>query len=189
MYAQGMEQRWKKSIQHERQRRTELEENMEALAKQMHGLESAARRASQKGLDKISLESSQSSASLNDDSQSLDNGTKLSRGGYRVKDSTDAANKKGVSFDLPMTYVSPPTSLMSNENSDEDDQFFDATEPMEDPLDAPDKPFTNGATKSFHKRNISSVSMNESQLHVIPSTVSPENLPSTVSEGRLKVIT
>lgn len=47
------ERRWKRVLQQERKMRQELQENFEALAKQMHGLENQARRATRKGLEAI----------------------------------------------------------------------------------------------------------------------------------------
>ena len=43
--AEGTEKRWLRALQHELSIRTQLQENMEKLAKEMHGMEAEARRS------------------------------------------------------------------------------------------------------------------------------------------------
>ena len=195
-----MEKQWLKQLQHEKSLRLELQENFEALAKQMHSFERQAR--------KVSLETS----SINEDPQEegyLENSQqfplpssslkplsllktseespKVPGGAQRVTQTP----KKGVTFDLPKPSPSPPPFSpyphpfdavdereAGEDEEDEDDKFFDAPE-----ADEHLAPPTNRSIG--HKRTPSSISVNEATP--IPPSALPENLPASTSQNRIQV--
>ena len=170
----------------------ELQENFEALAKQMHRLEANVRRASQKGLDVLEkeLEDSRQFSSSNVESPNTSPTRetttpikKLPGGAQRVH-----GDKKEVTFNLSKSEgstppKSPPSSpvvtdtetsqfeLFYEEDEDEDEKFFDAS-------DIPESLLTPASAHSLsHKRTASSVSVNEATP--IPIIALAENLPTT----------
>lgn len=191
LIATNVEKRWQRLIQHERSMRMELQENFEALAKQMHGLEDDVRRASQKGLDVLQkeLEDSRQFSSSNVESPNTSPTRetttpikKLPGGAQRVH-----GDKKEVTFNLSKSEgstppKSPPSSpvvtdtetsqfgLFYEEDEDEDEKFFDAS-------DIPESLLTPASAHLSHKRTASSVSVNEATP--IPIVALPENLPTT----------
>lgn len=191
LIATNVEKRWQRLIQHERSMRMELQENFEALAKQMHGLEDDVRRASQKGLDVLQkeLEDSRQFSSSNVESPNTSPTRetttpikKLPGGAQRVH-----GDKKEVTFNLSKSEgstppKSPPSSpvvtdtetsqfgLLYEEDEDEDEKFFDAS-------DIPESLLTPASAHLSHKRTASSVSVNEATP--IPIVALPENLPTT----------
>ena len=121
--AETTKRQWERSLTSQRSLSIQLQENFEALAKQMHGLETEARRASKRGmnLSKGDLEDSyqfpvssetqslNSQSSTNSSSQDLpplllhsgspklNGSSKIPGGAQRMK----CPSKKGVSFNIP----------------------------------------------------------------------------------------
>lgn len=191
--AQATKQHWERALSHQRSLSHQLQENFETLAKQMHGLENEARRASKQGMNLTRGELDESfqfpvtmtttSSIASSDSSAISVDLKSTNGNNRH-------SKKGVSFDLPL---SPPIAkpiYITNEEEvttpieeieDEDDQFYDAEEGSNDMADT-----LQASKKALHKRTESSISMNEAHP-VPPSHVPIENLPTTNSEGTMAV--
>ena len=143
--AHSAKEHWEKTMSYQRSLSHQLQENFEALAKQMHGLESEARRASKQGMsigrseldesylfpgngppmiDSISLASSIPDSAHNGASPILTNGTKppAPGGAQRLNKTT----KKEVSFKIPSTdnLSGPPILVTGNggRNMSPDDQ-------------------------------------------------------------------
>ena len=198
-----MEKQWLKQLQHEKSLRLELQENFEALAKQMHSFERQARKVSletssidEDPQEEGDLENSQQfplpSSSLKPLSllKTSEESPKVPGGAQRVTQTP----KKGVTFDLPKPSPSPPPFSPyphpfdavddrvggedEEEDDDEDDKFFDAPE-----ADEHLAPPTNRSLG--HKRTPSSISVNEATP--IPPSALPENLPASTSQNRIQV--
>lgn len=98
--AHGTERRWSRALQGERVMRLELQENLEALIKQMHGLESEARKASHQPSPQASISS----------------------GSSQAREEREERNKRGRAEEEPDSAVEP-----ASEESEEE-EFYDATE-------------------------------------------------------------
>jgi hypothetical protein len=192
--ASNLEKRWQKKIKHERSMRSELQENFEALAKQMHGLERDVRRASQKGLELVEndrdLEESHQFSSTQvpavppvTKEEEEEEVKKVPGGAQRILPILPETSKKEVSFKLPDTSESPPiptiepiTVYHNFSDEEDDDKFFDAPEESELPS------FVTPPHNMSHHRTPSTVSVNE--VLPIPPTAKPENLPTTSTGKR-----
>ena len=188
LLATNVEKRWQRLLQHERSMRMELQENFEALAKQMHVLEDTVRRASQKGMDVLQQEL--------EDSRQFSSSNVVSPDTSPTNETTTPTKKlpggaQRVTFNLPKSEgstppKSPPHSPVvtdtetsqfglfykdEDDDEDDDDKFFDAS-------DIPDSLLTPASSQSLsHKRTASSVSVNEATP--IPIIALLENLPTT----------
>ncbi len=209
--AHSAKEHWEKTLSYQRSLSHQLQDNFEALAKQMHGLESEARRASKQGMsispsdldesyqfpgngpamiDSDSLASSNAvpDSTHNGATPILTNGTKPPGGAQRLNKTA----KKEVSFKIPSSPVSGPPILvtsiegrdMSPDDEEEDDQFYDA----EEGGDLPDSDNLLAIKKSLHKRTESSVSMNEALMgSPVPCSVPLENMPTSGMGGTIMV--
>lgn len=157
--ARNTDRRWSRALQHEHSLRLQLEENMEALAKEMHGLESEARASVQYEIHRASPST----------------GLVLGRAAPMEEDTPPTAerNSDGITLHgvLKLRQVDRTAEMDDvNEESEEEDKFFDAPEAAE-----ADDRFVLG-----HKRNVSSVSVNEAQ----ELTTTPEDDLLPVSRDR-----
>lgn len=190
--AQSMETRWQRTLQHERNLRSQLEESLEALAKQMHGLEHEARRTSH--VNTSAMEESKefehsmnvqfSSISLNVQNPRLP-APKPSFSGeknqcmpgmvHRLEEAEEQENGSSHSFLGGIETSINEEVLQAGDEEEEEEQFFDAPE-------ASDLSVAT-ATHSRHRRTESAVSVNEAQLS--PSemeSVPPENYPAALPD-------
>ena len=161
--AQNTNRRWSRAMQHEHSKRLQLQENMEKLATEMHSLETEARRSFSKGhwgpaLANCSTESS------------------------REKEEENA--------EAVMMAVGELKGDRVEEESEDDDKFFDAVEvsnnewigsksvsfkPMGVEVMGEVERETEEDQKFSHRRNVSTVSMNEAQM--LLSSPEPDQLP------------
>lgn len=158
--AHSTDRRWSRALQHEHSLRLELQDNMVALASQMQGMEDEARKKLdvQGPFAQSTLSSAHSSPEslVNSGASSLpENG--VAKVGLKVK-----SEKKVVLADEPDGYGS----------SDDEDKFFDAPEMSPEQWD-------KASSATGHKRNVSSVSVNELQAILNEEPCSTDILPVT----------
>lgn len=167
--ARGTERRWSRALQHEHSLRLQLQENMEALANQMHGLEDEAR------LSVFPLTSD--AAPLGVDASSFDE--VAGEVGAEVK-----GKKPAMELDRGQS------------DSDDDDKFFDAPEIFAEELKratdkGPTLPFNRCMLEGSavgHRRNISTISVNDSTAMISTSDSDVrEKLPQVSSDRRMVV--
>ena len=156
--ARSTDRRWSRALQHEHSLRLQLQENMEALANEMHGLESEARASVQDGVNRASPSTSLVMgrvAPAEEDTPPMaerDNGVITLHGVLKLRQSDRTSEMDDIT-----------------EESEEEDKFFDAPEAAE-----ADK---EELFVQRHKRNVSSVSVNEAQE--LTSTPEDDQLPSS----------
>ena len=155
--AHSTDRRWSRALQHEHSLRLELQENMVALANQMQGMEDEARKKLkvQGPFARHNLPATPSSLELtvNSGPSSLpENGT---RAGSKVR-----LEKKVVLAEEPDGYYS----------SEDEDKFFDAPEMSPEEWD-------KASSATGHKRNTSTVSVNEFQAMLNEEPCSTDILP------------
>ena len=210
--AQSTKLHWERSLSYQSSLSLQLQENFEALAKQMHGLENEARRASIQGMDlqpdldaSYQFPNNNSEQSLNSaystTSSSVTASSPKFTGSTKVPGSVQRLNrpntKKEVSFKIPSSPSPEPTgpTVLVTDNrgqtsspddiEEDDDQFFDAEEGSHD---VPDSDNLLGSKKSLHKRTESSISMNEPQRgSFVPDSIPPENLPGGTTSDTVTV--
>ena len=187
--AQSTDRRWSRALQHEHSIRLQLQENMEKLAREMHGLETEARKAS------LSAPSTPGPLGVN--------------GGEAEKQGFSPTREAPVGGAVRDDGGMEEEEQDGAEESDEDDKFFDAEDETEDEwLNEKKVSFAvigagvqreglgasegKGGGKEGegrageeerrepeerfgHKRNISTASMNEAQRLLSPQE--PEQLP------------
>ena len=102
--AQATERRWNRVLANERAMRLELQENLEALIKQMHGLESEARKATHQPSPQSSITSSSAASSA------------------AIEERGQGTRERGRAEEEPDSAVEP----VSEES--EEEEFYDATE-------------------------------------------------------------
>lgn len=158
--AHSTDRRWSRALQHEHSLRLELQDNMVALASQMQGLEDEARKKLhvQGPFAQSTLSSAHSSPEslINSGPSSLpENG--VAKVGLKVK-----SEKKVVLADEPDGYGT----------SDDEEKFFDAPEMSPEQWD-------KASSATGHKRNVSSVSVNELQAILNEEPCSTDILPVT----------
>ena len=150
--ARNTDRRWSRALQHEHSLRLQLQDNMETLANQMHGLESEAR------------------ASVQDDVYRTSPSTSLVAGqvpGSEVDGTAVEADRMRARDVLKLRGAADRAELDEiTEESEDEDKFFDAPETTQ----AEEKMFVPG-----HKRDVSSVSVNEAL--VLTSTPEDDQLP------------
>lgn len=178
--AQTTEKSWKRALQHEHNVRVQLEENLETLAKQMHGLEREAKRASttQEMEESRELTLTGSTAFVpsgpvyprqtqisTTTSVSPVNGSNLPDGNHEFSPPQDQ---------LQATAEPRAVKLDNEDDDDDEDKFFDALEATEVHVQLPVSSEQRG-----HKRTESAVSVNEASLAPTElATVPLENLPT-----------
>ena len=169
--ARNTERRWSRALQHEHSLRLKLQENIEALAKQMNNMEDEARQKFQgtRPLITSSPEASESSGSTSGSS---------SRTGS-LKREPKHGSKKQVTV-----LGDPRVSEFTDNGHEDDDQFFDAPEISEEDWMKANPTSAVNSSKG-HKRNVSTVSVNEA-LDLSSSTQGAENLP-VGSDRRISV--
>lgn len=156
--AHSTDRRWSRALQHEHSLRLELQENMVALANQMQGMEDEARKKLHVqgpfAQHPLSATSSSPEVTINTGDTSLpENDTKAV--GSKVK-----SGKKVVLSEETDGY----------ESSDDEDKFFDAPEMSPEEWD-------KASMATGHKRNVSSVSVNEFQAMMNEEPRSTDILP------------
>ena len=173
----------------------ELQENFEALAKQMHGLEREARRASEKGIEILQTERDlEESQRAEEETQQFPSGNNIIPESsdhtpkppgsiQRVSPPTSTeGQKKEVTFQLPTPSTEYATVYLHPvEDDDDDDKFFDAPEVS----DVVDSTHSTPPRIISHRRTESSVSVNEATP--IPVFVPPENMPAISPAKRMQV--
>ena len=152
--ARSTNRRWSRALQHERALRVEIQESFEALANQMHGMESEARGMFHPQMPGSSLESSSQD-------------TVLSR---------DSALR---SDDSQVTSLDANGGVTEEKEEEEEEKFFDAPEfSQEELVSMTPEAYSSKPSSEFvsgHKRNVSTASVNEAQsLLTIPE---PDHLP------------
>lgn len=143
--AHSTDRRWSRALQHEHSLRLELQENMEALANQMQGMEDEARVKLK--VQGPFAQPAPTTPSLSEASTSTTGTTSLPGGGV-VKNGSKVKSEKRV------TVAEEPDGYLSSD--DDEDKFFDAPEMSPEQWDRA----TSGVG---HKRNVSQVSVNELQ--------------------------
>lgn len=152
--ARNTDRRWSRALQHEHSLRLQLQDNMETLANQMHGLESEARASVQ---DDVYRTSPSTSLATGHVPASEVDGTAVEVDRMRARDvlKLKSATDRGEHMDE------------ITEESEDEDKFFDAPETTQA---EEEKMFVPG-----HKRDVSSVSVNEAL--VLTSTPEDDQLP------------
>ena len=182
---QDSESRWQRTLQHERNLRLQLEESLEALAKQMHGLEREARRASQAEINTLE-ESREFDHSMNTQFSAISLNVHDPRAGVgRVSNGRHlpgmAHREMGEDSGQPESVAGSDTttsiSVLAEEEEDEDDQFFDAPEATE----------TAVTPGGGHRRSESAVSVNDTQQLTKSESESLTNTPATSNDTIVSV--
>ena len=168
--AQSTDRRWSRALQHEHSLRLQLQENLEALANQMHGLESEARISVQNGYRPQSSVSSLETMSMySNDTSVVSHDTSMTSPILAAKSPVVTTVTSGV------RETSESAEGVQGEESDEEDKFFDAPEISQEEWD---KSMSEAGSEQFvpgHKRNASGASVNEAQSLLLPPE--PEQLP------------
>lgn len=154
--SRNADRRWSRALQHEHSLRLQLQDNMETLANQMHGLESEARASVQDGVYQATPSTSLVAGQVPD---SEVDGTTVEVDRMRAP---DVLKLRGADRAEPMDEIT--------EESDDEDKFFDAPETTQ----AEEKNDLNTFVPG-HKRDVSSVSVNEAL--VLTSTPEDDQLP------------
>ena len=156
--AHSTDRRWSRALQHEHSLRLELQENMEALANQMQGMENEAQMNLK--VQGPFAQPAPATPSLSETSVST-TGTSSLPGGVGV-----AKEGSKVKLGKRVTVADEPDGSLS---SDDEDKFFDAPEMSPEQWDR--------ATSGGHKRNVSQVSVNELQAILDEEPTSMDILP------------
>ncbi len=146
--ARSTERRWSRALQHEHLVRVQLQENTEALAKQMTRMEDEARQQFQGSQNGLPIHTA-----------SLARPVINTKTGSLKQEHKQAAKKH-----VTLSSGKPEIVEVTDGQDDEDDQFFDAPEISDkDWIKASSTPSTPTPPESQrgHKRNISTVSVNE----------------------------
>ena len=202
VHAHQADRRWTRALQHERSLRQHLQENIENLGKQMHSLESEARRSLggemlHPGEPAVGTAVSHDPSLLSQDSasagdvtiskSSLDSPERSHDSPKRSHDSPKSSQdspKRSPDSDVRLQGVVVGGMQAEGEEepdngkdaSDDEDKFFDAQEISASELKLTTVSLDTGilqASAPFsptHKRNTSTVSMNEAQSRMTPPT-------------------
>ena len=180
--ARSTERRWSRALQHEHSLRLQLQDNMVALASQMHGLEDEAR---QHLLPAFNVMSTAGTGPSMGTSELRNN---VSKAPDTPATETTFPNEKELSAE--------PDGISADESEDDEDKFFDAPEMAAREWSKPDVPslsFAQKATGNFavgHRRNISTVSVNDTSFMKPESDADvKEKLPQISSDRRMAVST
>ena len=176
------ESRWQRTLQHERNLRLQLEESLEALAKQMHGLEREARRASH--AEPTTLEESKEfERSMNTQFSSISlnvhdlRAARVSNGPGMALREVGEGSTQSLSLGSEGAADDTATTISVLEEEDEDDQFFDAPEATE----------TTVVPGGGHRRSESAVSVNDTQQLTVSEVGSLSNTPATSNDTIVSV--
>ena len=182
MQARSTERRWSRALQHEHTLRLQLQENMEALANQMHGLEDEARLSVQGILPSLHNVSSHSSTAAAETSSELP--------GNRDKKPMFSAAASPYSPEKDFT------ETVDGSDSDDEDKFFDAPEmsttdwTKSKQLEQVPGPSSEQqqATSVGHRRSFSTASVNDTSSMICASNTDvKEKLPQISSDRRMAV--
>ena len=162
LQAKNTERKWFRLLQHENSLRLQLQENIEMLANQMHGLEDEARQSVQGILPSLHTVTSRSSSKI------------------RRKKKVTLPN----SLDKEM--------VGDHQSSDGEDEFFDAPEASVEDLkksNAECDHVLEGLSVG-HRRSVSTASVNDStSMHCSSESSIKEKLPQISSDRKLTVST
>lgn len=174
--ARNTERRWSRALQHEHSLRLQLQDNMEALANQMHGLEDEARLSMQHISPSLNTLSHSGSGLSTPTTESSEQPNVISR---------TTQISEVVSFeDREKELSNEPDGISADESEDDEDKFFDA--PETSAPETPSLPLDNFAIG--HKRNISTASVNDTSfMKSAPDTDVKEKLPKVSSDRRMTV--
>lgn len=182
--ARNTERRWSRALQHEHSLRLQLQENMEALANQMHGLEDEARLSVQGILPSLHTAASHTSGLISPSTGG--GGTGIPRIGKSTPGKTRAT------LDHP-----EKEEPDCRDSSDDEDKFFDASELSAEEwsqaknVDLSQPSSNEKQSQSFsvgHRRSVSTVSVNDSASMRSPSEADvKEKLPQISSDRRMEV--
>lgn len=180
--ARSTERRWSRALQHEHSLRLQLQENMEALANQMHGLEDEARLSVQGMLPSLHTVSSHGTAAAetsNDLSLSLTEKKKVSVA-------------PGVA--LYRTEKEFTETVDGDSDSDDEDKFFDAPEmsstewTKSKEVEIPSSSKQQEAVSVGHRRSFSTASVNDTSSMMSASDANiREKFPQISSDRRMAV--
>ena len=177
MQARSTERRWSRALQHEHSLRLQLQENMEALANQMHGLEDEARLTVQGG--------------------TVSSHGNITADTISTTTTSDLSTEKKTIPTTPALYKSFTETIDGDTDSDEDDKFFDAPEASATDWSKPKaieavsvSPSKQQAVPGVsHRRSFSTASVNDSSSMM--STASDANIreqfPQISSDRRMAV--
>ena len=148
--ARNTERRWSRALQHEHSLGLELQENLEALANQMHGLEHAARNTAPSSSFQASVSTAQAQAQASTLSSERTTPSRVSN-----RDATPT--EKRAVFNLePSDDHDGGGDISSVDSDDDDDKFFDASEVYAGDLGDQNLPPGDQPSESFaadHRQN------------------------------------
>lgn len=160
--------------------RLQLQDNMETLANQMHGLEDEARLSMQGFLPSLNTMSSHSSELGSPNSELLSPASILKM--KKISPRETAA----TSFDSPEKDLS--AGISEDEGGSDEDKFFDAPEVSAEELNKADQPFLpTSKQESFsvgHRRSISTASVNDTTSMRYTSDANVKEKPPQISSDR-----
>lgn len=181
--ARNTERRWSRALQHEHSLRLQLQDNMEALANQMHGLEDEARLSVQGVLPSLPTASSVMSTPVSTPSEAT-----VAPG---IPKATEHLSKKLHSSD--MVDGGCEQGYDSDDEDDDDDKFFDAPEMSLEDLGKSSKDSALSTLKGTdfpvgHRRSFSATSVNDtSSMTCTSDSDVKEKLPQASSDRRMVV--
>ncbi len=166
------ERRWSRALQHEHSIRVQLQENTEALAKQMTRMEDEARQQFQGATAQNGPHTTNSTSKPLPNSKT---GSLKREGKQNAKKHVTVSGERQV-----LEMIDSP--------DDDDDQFFDAPEISdEDWVKAASSATPTPSTPRGHKRNISTTSVNEAHDLVANSPGEGVDKPPVSSDRRMSV--
>lgn len=180
--ARNTERRWSRALQHEHSLRLQLQDNMEALANQMHGLEDEARLSVQGVLPSLPTASSAASTPASTPSEvtvapGIPKATECLSKKLHSSDKVDGGREQGYDSD----------------DEDDDDKFFDAPEMSLEDLGKSSKDSALSTLKEAdypvgHRRSFSATSVNDtSSMTCTSDSHVEEKLPQASSDRRMVV--
>ncbi len=175
VHARSTERRWSRALQHEHSLRLGLQDNMEALANQMHGLEDEARLSVQGMLPSLhSVASHGSMTSASSDPTEVPPSVRSKK--PCASEVTDGPEVSGETF----------TNSTDSDSGDED-KFFDAPEiPVEDWKKV--NTMSSSPQSLGHRRSVSTSSVNDAFSMKSSSEANvKEKLPQISSDRRMSV--
>ncbi|XP_064391969.1 oxysterol-binding protein 1-like isoform X2 [Halichondria panicea] len=166
------ERRWSRALQHEHSIRVQLQENTEALAKQMTRMEDEARQQFQGATAQNGPHTTNSTSKPLPNSKT---GSLKREGKQNAKKHVTVSGERQV-----LEMIDSP--------DDDDDQFFDAPEISdEDWVKAASSATPTPSTPRGHKRNISTTSVNEAHDLVANSPGEGVDKPPVSSDRRMSI--
>lgn len=186
--ARSTERRWSRALQHEHSLRLQLQENLETLANQMHGLEDEARLSVQGVAHSLASQSGLASP------LSLDR-----TGPSYLQKNSKTSQMESTTRDSPKEFTEEADGSVDADADDDDDKFFDAPE-----MSAEDWEKTSTSTEVVptpavtaeekltlgHRRSVSTVSVNDtSAMKASSETNLKEQLPQIPTDRKMSVST